>query len=114
MCYDLAMQGSWQISRRLRGGILATAALTAPLLFAASASSQQDARSACTCRYFGQDYHLGETVCLRGPDGSRLARCSMLLNNTTWTPLKQECPTTRLLPGASGTPDGNTAKPSAG
>jgi hypothetical protein len=92
------MSGSWQISRRLRGVILATAALTAPLLFAASAASQQSARPACTCRFFGQDYHLGETVCLRGPDGLRLARCSMLLNNTTWTPLKQECPTTRLSP----------------
>ena len=60
------MHGSWQISRRLRGGILATAALTAPLLFAASAASQQNSRSACTCRFFGQDYHLGETICLRG------------------------------------------------
>jgi hypothetical protein len=113
MCYDRSMQGSWQISRRLHGGIL-VAALTAPLLLATGAASQQASGSACTCRYFGQDYHLGETVCLRGPNGSRLARCSMLLNNTTWTPLKQECPTTRLLPGTSDTPPDNAANPSAG
>ncbi len=42
----------------------------------------------CTCRYFGVNYRLGETVCLRGPEGPRLARCSMVLNNTTWQSLK--------------------------
>lgn len=108
------MQGSWQISRRLHGGILAAAALAAPLLLAASAAAQQDARSACTCRYFGQDYRLGETVCLRGPNGTRLARCSMLLNNTTWTPLQQECPTTLLSPATPDTSDEDTSGPGAG
>ncbi|WP_245566139.1 hypothetical protein [Stappia stellulata] len=71
--------------------------MAALLLFAAGAASQQDARASCTCRYFGQDYQLGETVCLRGPNGMQLARCSMLLNNTTWKPLEDGCPTTRLL-----------------
>ncbi|WP_197673725.1 hypothetical protein [Stappia sp. ES.058] len=83
--------------RRFRGGIMVMAALAAPVLLASGAASQQTARSSCTCRYFGQDYHLGETVCLRGPDGMRIARCSMLLNNTTWKPLEEGCPTTRLF-----------------
>lgn len=52
----------------------------------------------CTCRYFGANYRLGETVCLRGPDGPRLARCSMALNNTTWQPLDRPCPTSARAP----------------
>jgi hypothetical protein len=52
----------------------------------------------CTCRYFGVNYRLGETVCLRGPEGPRLARCSMLLNNTTWESLERSCPTSGRAP----------------
>lgn len=47
----------------------------------------------CTCRFFGTDYKLGDTVCLRGPDGPRMARCSMNLNNTAWETLERSCPT---------------------
>lgn len=52
----------------------------------------------CTCRYFGVNYRLGETVCLRGPEGPRLARCSMVLNNTTWQSLERSCPTSARAP----------------
>lgn len=55
----------------------------------------------CTCRFFGQDYKLGATVCLKGPDGPRLARCAMNLNNTSWKMLERACPSARL-DGASG------------
>lgn len=56
------------------------------------------ARPDCTCRYFGVKYRIGETVCLRGPDGPRLARCSMMLNNTTWETLDRSCPTSARAP----------------
>ncbi len=52
----------------------------------------------CTCRYFGVNYRLGETVCLRSPEGPRLARCSMVLNNTTWETLDRSCPTSARAP----------------
>ncbi len=52
----------------------------------------------CSCRYFGQSYKLGETVCLRGPNGLRLARCAMNLNNTSWQPLDRQCPLSVVTP----------------
>lgn len=50
------------------------------------------ARADCTCRAGGQDYALGATVCLRSGGTERLARCEMALNNTSWTPLRDGCP----------------------
>jgi len=64
----------------------------------ADGSSGVRARPDCTCRYFGVKYRIGETVCLRGPDGPRLARCSMMLNNTTWETLDRSCPTSARAP----------------
>ena len=42
----------------------------------------------CTCRYQGYDYQQGETVCIKG----RLARCGMVLNNTSWAITEESCP----------------------
>jgi len=47
----------------------------------------------CTCRFRGEDYQIGETACLKGPQGPRLARCDMTLNNTSWIFLDDGCPT---------------------
>ncbi|PVB63665.1 hypothetical protein DCO57_02475 [Labrenzia sp. 011] len=55
----------------------------------------------CTCRYKGQDYSLGESICLNGSDGSRMATCSMVLNNTSWQFSNAPCPVTRLQPAGS-------------
>ncbi|WP_306028848.1 hypothetical protein [Stappia sp. MMSF_3263] len=54
---------------------------------------QAGANMNCTCRFFGTDYKLGDMICLRGPNGPRMARCSMNLNNTTWKTLERSCPT---------------------
>ena len=59
---------------------------------------QADGNTNCTCRFFGTDYKLGDTVCLRGPDGPRMARCSMNLNNTAWKTLERACPTALVPP----------------
>jgi hypothetical protein len=66
--------------------LLATA-LTAILTPAAPAGAE------CTCRYAGQSFQQGQTVCIRVGGSARLARCDMALNNSSWTFLKQGCPT---------------------
>jgi len=48
----------------------------------------------CQCRYQGHRFQLGEFACIN----SRLARCEMFLNNTTWTFLEDTCPTSHLTP----------------
>ena len=52
----------------------------------------------CLCRFQGQRYQLGEYACIR----SKLARCEMFLNNTTWTFLDDSCGSVKLdrLPNA--------------
>jgi hypothetical protein len=47
----------------------------------------------CTCRYQGQDFHLGEVICLSTSSGPRIAQCEMALNNTSWTITEGPCPT---------------------
>ena len=52
----------------------------------------------CTCRYRGEDILLGQAVCM----GGRLARCEMVLNNTSWSFTKEACPIASLaVPAAS-------------
>lgn len=50
----------------------------------------------CTCRAPGKRVELGGTICLRTPDGPRLARCVMDLNITSWKVLDAPCPTAAL------------------
>jgi hypothetical protein len=61
----------------------------ATALLAGGASS---ANADCTCRGPGVVAHHGETVCLHTPTGPRLARCEMMLNNSSWTFLPDPCP----------------------
>jgi len=49
----------------------------------------------CTCRYKGQDYGLGESICLKGANGMRMATCAMVLNNTSWEFSNAPCPLSR-------------------
>ena len=46
----------------------------------------------CYCRAQGRLFALGETACLRSPDGPRLAQCGMVLNNTSWRFTDRPCP----------------------
>ena len=71
----------------LFGGIAAAlAATTFPAL----------ANPDCICRANGQEVHEGQTVCLKTATGMKLARCEMVLNNTSWTFLEDGCPTASL------------------
>lgn len=58
----------------------------------------------CQCRFQGQRYNVGEYACIR----SKIARCDMFLNNTTWTFLEDSCGISKLQdppsnPSAAGT-----------
>jgi hypothetical protein len=45
----------------------------------------------CSCKYAGGDVMLGETACIKTSNGKSLARCEMVLNNTSWKLLDQPC-----------------------
>ena len=51
----------------------------------------------CRCRFRGNAYRLGDTVCMTTHLGVQLARCDLLLNNTSWVPIGVPC-TMSLLP----------------
>jgi hypothetical protein len=45
----------------------------------------------CRCRFNGSAFGLGQTVCMNTYLGVQLARCDLLLNNTTWVPTGVPC-----------------------
>lgn len=73
--------------RSFIGPVLAIAAGSGPV-----AGAWAEGAIDCTCRFRGTDYHVGEVVCLNGPDGPRLAQCQFVLNNTSWQRLEMQCP----------------------
>ncbi len=66
------------------------------LLFAVSLlpveAMAQQSNIPCTCRYQGEDFELGQEICLKSPSGGAIARCEMMLNNTSWKFTKTPCP----------------------
>lgn len=88
---------------RIAGSIgLAVAVLAASAAGAARAQSRftdpgpQPPLPPCTCRAEGQVFQLGETACLRTPQGARLARCVMVINNPSWEAGTTPCPSAGL------------------
>jgi hypothetical protein len=57
------------------------------MMAAASTAGAHD----CKCRFFGNTYEQGETVCMRG----RVTECGMYLNNSSWKELADICPQVR-------------------
>ncbi|HUE45267.1 MAG TPA: hypothetical protein VMO81_03350 [Aestuariivirgaceae bacterium] len=55
-----------------------------------AASSSAGAHD-CQCRYAGQKYDQGTTVCMRG----KVAECGMHLNNSSWNIVAETCPQVR-------------------
>jgi hypothetical protein len=45
----------------------------------------------CRCRYQGQTYRLGDTVCMNTHLGTVLTRCELFMNNTSWMPSREPC-----------------------
>ncbi|MDX8478006.1 hypothetical protein RFN28_05855 [Mesorhizobium sp. VK24D] len=44
------------------------------------------------CLANGKSFKVGETACLTVAGESHLARCDMVLNNTSWTKVNDTCP----------------------
>lgn len=64
--------------------------LATVLCILATVPTTADAHS-CTCKYDGGDVKQGETACINTTKGKSLARCDMMLNNSSWTVLDQSC-----------------------
>jgi hypothetical protein len=45
----------------------------------------------CVCRFKGQDFRLGAAVCMNTHVGTVIARCDLMLNNTSWVPTDEPC-----------------------
>ena len=71
--------------------------ILALLLLLALASSAL-AGPECRCRYLGREFEHGALVCITLDGRSKLARCDMLLNNSSWTFLKDGCPSALMTP----------------
>ena len=64
---------------------IAALAVTLPLPIAGTSAAD------CLCRANGSAFRQGQTTCLALPDGPRLARCEMVLNNSSWKILDETC-----------------------
>ncbi|RWM14474.1 MAG: hypothetical protein E5X53_26485 [Mesorhizobium sp.] len=53
------------------------------------------------CLANGKAFQIGQVACLTLSGRSHLARCDMVLNNTSWTKIRDECPRTTLAPSAT-------------
>lgn len=50
-----------------------------------------ETRAECNCLYNNQRYEQEDTVCMRTPQGLRMARCGMLDNIAWWEMLDEPC-----------------------
>ncbi|WP_306145009.1 hypothetical protein [Roseibium sp. MMSF_3412] len=82
------------------------------LVFLSTAALAQNI--SCTCRYKGSDYGVGESICLKSPDGMKMATCSMVLNNTSWKFSNAPCPLSQLKPENGKAPQSNALGPADG
>ncbi len=65
------------------------------LLLAAESPAHGAARCACIAN--GQRVEEGQVACIRPQSGgSFLAKCEIVLNNTSWTKLQDGCPTASI------------------
>jgi hypothetical protein len=45
----------------------------------------------CRCVFRGQDFKVGQSVCMNTHVGTVITRCELHLNNTSWTPTDTPC-----------------------
>jgi len=56
------------------------------------------------CLANGKSFQLGQVACLTIAGQSHLARCDMVLNNTSWTKIGDSCPGNTMAPHLHVTP----------
>ncbi|MER9234210.1 hypothetical protein NKI56_19285 [Mesorhizobium sp. M0622] len=79
-----------------------TALCPIALAFAMAATVQAFADEECLAN--GKSFQIGQMACLTLAGQSHLARCEMVLNNTSWTKQRDGCPENTLAPHLQGTP----------
>lgn len=57
----------------------------------------------CRCRFLGHEFRVGEEVCMSTHAGVVMARCDLMLNNTTWVPTTTACILSHSMPDGTGT-----------
>lgn len=88
--------------------------LTALTLLGAIAGQTTMAAADCRCRGAdGTIFGLGELACIKTAKGPRLARCEMVLNNSSWTVVRDDCPTAMATPVPDAIATGRIATASA-
>ena len=92
-CHDRAGRSFFAVaSASVAAGVIIANLMIVPLAHAQNIS--------CTCRYKGEDYGVGESICLKSSEGLKMATCEMVLNNTSWQISNAPCPVTQLNDGA--------------
>ena len=61
----------------------------------------------CKCRANGQEYEQGQVLCIF----SKLMRCDMQLNNSSWKVIAPSCPQSILLPSDMRLPHSSLPEP---
>ncbi|WP_246691107.1 MULTISPECIES: hypothetical protein [unclassified Mesorhizobium] len=56
------------------------------------------------CLANGKSYEIGQVACLTVSDQSHMARCDLVLNNTSWTKIGDTCPDSTMKPHLHVTP----------
>jgi hypothetical protein len=78
----------------MRGMLVALAVIGALVSYTTVAGAD------CSCRGSdGNAFQLGELACIKTAKGPRLARCEMVLNNSSWTVIRDDCPSAMATPG---------------
>ena len=90
------------MARRLSAVLATVGAMMVPALAVMAAPALAAEGSGCRCLYQGKSFDQGELVCIHVGGKTRLARCGMLLNNSSWQFVQNGCPSalmTVLPPG---------------
>lgn len=56
----------------------------------------------CRCRFQGQEFAVGEEVCMSTHLGVLMTRCDLMQNNTSWVPTNTPCTISRAPSPAGG------------
>ncbi|UVK36564.1 hypothetical protein LHFGNBLO_003497 [Mesorhizobium sp. AR10] len=75
-----------------------------PILSALAMAVATPAFAAPECLANGKSFQIGQVACLTLAGRSHLARCDMVLNNTSWIKVRDDCPENTLAPRLHTTP----------
>ncbi|ESY32258.1 hypothetical protein X749_03560 [Mesorhizobium sp. LNJC391B00] len=78
--------------------------LLCPIGLAFAMASPAAALADQQCLANGKSYQVGQVTCLTVSDKSHMARCDLVLNNTSWTKIGDTCPDSTIKPHLHVTP----------